>query len=240
MPSLYALWAVPRSASTAFERMIAERGDLDVVSEPFSAAFYDGPDARSDRFGCTAPDATFASVRSSLLERAAARAVFVKDMAYQALPAADAGLLDGVSHTFLVRDPAWSIPSLAARWPDFTEVETGFGAVVELLDRVDARGHDAVVIDSDDLRRRPEAVAAAWCDRVGLPQEAAALSWEPGMREGWDRWSEWHGSTAASSGFRPPDEHPPLVDDPRVLAAIDAARPLYEALVARRLVVDDA
>ncbi|MGH3730856.1 MAG: hypothetical protein ACRDTU_19185, partial [Micromonosporaceae bacterium] len=31
-----ALWAVPRSRSTAFLRIMIERGDLDVVHEPFS------------------------------------------------------------------------------------------------------------------------------------------------------------------------------------------------------------
>ena len=30
------LWAVPRSGSTAFFRMMAERGDFTVVHEPFS------------------------------------------------------------------------------------------------------------------------------------------------------------------------------------------------------------
>ncbi|MCD9623275.1 hypothetical protein [Rhabdothermincola salaria] len=239
MPPLLALWAVPRSASTAFERMVAERGDLVVVSEPFSAAYYDGPEARSERFGCSAPEATFSAVRSELLRAARERPTFVKDMAYQALPAVDATLLDGCRHTFLVRDPAWSVPSLARGWPDFTAEEVGFDAVERLVARVEDAGHEAVVLDSDDVRRRPEAVLQAWCERVGLAFRPEALAWEPGMTDGWERWQDWHGSTASSAGFRPPDPEPPTVDDERVRRAIEAARPTYEALRARRLVIDD-
>ena len=37
-----ALWAVPRSISTAFERVFVERDDFEVLHEPFSAAYYYG------------------------------------------------------------------------------------------------------------------------------------------------------------------------------------------------------
>ena len=55
-----ALWATPRTVSTAFERMVMERGDLHVTTEPFSLAYYHGAEAPSARFrdrpprpGCT-------------------------------------------------------------------------------------------------------------------------------------------------------------------------------------------
>jgi hypothetical protein len=35
-----ALWAVPRSISTAFERVFVERDDFEVLHEPFSASYY--------------------------------------------------------------------------------------------------------------------------------------------------------------------------------------------------------
>src|SRR5215210_3179193 len=43
-----ALWAVPRSLSTAFERVFVEREDLEVLHEPFSAPYYYGEDRLSD------------------------------------------------------------------------------------------------------------------------------------------------------------------------------------------------
>lgn len=44
------LWAVPRSASTAFERVFIERGEHEVIHEPFSATYYHSTQRRSDRF----------------------------------------------------------------------------------------------------------------------------------------------------------------------------------------------
>ena len=42
---------MPRSLSTAFERVFVERDDFAGLHEPFSAAYYYGPDRLSDRFG---------------------------------------------------------------------------------------------------------------------------------------------------------------------------------------------
>src|SRR5436190_18285032 len=151
--TLFGCWAVPRSASTALERMVTQRGDLDVVSEPFAHAYYDGPEAQSPRFEMTRPDATFANVRSELLARAAQRHCFVKDMAYQALPALDAELAAAGPHTILVRHPAESLSSLARQWPDFTTDEAGFSAALDVTQRLEAFGVPVCVIDSDDLRR---------------------------------------------------------------------------------------
>jgi hypothetical protein len=44
-----ALWAVPRSISTAFERVFVERDDFEVLHEPFSASYYYGEDRLSNR-----------------------------------------------------------------------------------------------------------------------------------------------------------------------------------------------
>src|SRR5215207_1922683 len=47
------LWAVPRSVSTALERVFVERGDFKVFHEPFSASYYYSSERRSDRFAET-------------------------------------------------------------------------------------------------------------------------------------------------------------------------------------------
>ena len=40
MYKIVALWAVPRSTSTAFEWMMRQRGDIDCLHEPFGEAWY--------------------------------------------------------------------------------------------------------------------------------------------------------------------------------------------------------
>ncbi len=55
---MLALWATPRTVSTAFERMMIERGDHTVVNEPWSRCYYYGPSRRSERFTETLPRST--------------------------------------------------------------------------------------------------------------------------------------------------------------------------------------
>ena len=231
-----ALWAVPRAASTAFERMVIERGDHEVFDEPFSEHYYFGPRKVSPRFAEVRHEAGPDAILERVEEAARRRPVFVKDMAYHAVGIASPAFLRRFTNTFLIRDPARSLPSLARMWPDFTDDEAGFAAVAELVARVDAIGQDVVVVDSDDLCRDPAGLVEAWCTRVGLPFVADALSWEPGMRPEWRLWPDWYGATSRSTGFRPPADPPPARPDARVAAACERWRPVYEALRARRLV----
>ncbi|MCP4301768.1 MAG: sulfotransferase family protein, partial [Gammaproteobacteria bacterium] len=46
MHKILALWATPRSTSTAFEWMMRMRGDMTCFHEPFGEAWYQGEDAR--------------------------------------------------------------------------------------------------------------------------------------------------------------------------------------------------
>ncbi|MBA2443396.1 MAG: sulfotransferase family protein, partial [Rubrobacter sp.] len=50
-----ALWCVPRSISTAFERVFVERDDFEVLHEPFSASYYYSEDRLSERYADKAP-----------------------------------------------------------------------------------------------------------------------------------------------------------------------------------------
>ena len=231
-----ALWAVPRAASTAFERMVIERGDHTVFDEPFSEHYYFGPEKVSPRFAEVRPDATPVAILARVEEAARRGPVFVKDMAYHVAGLASPAFAGRFTNTFLIRDPARSLPSLARMWPDFTTEEAGYAALAALVDHAEAAGQDPVVIDSDDLCRAPEAVVAAWCDRVDLPFDPSALSWAPGMQEEWRLWPDWYGATSRSTGFRPPDGGRPEVEGGQVRAAYERCLPVYEALRARRLV----
>ncbi len=80
-----ALWAVPRSISTAFERVFVERDDFEVLHEPFSASYYYGEDRLSDRFADAEPKAEYSYERvAEDVFRPREQRVFLKDMAYHA------------------------------------------------------------------------------------------------------------------------------------------------------------
>ena len=224
------LWAVPRSASTAFERMMIERGDHHVVDEPFSAHYYFGTEKVSPRFDAVEPASRPGEILASLEEAAERGPVFVKDMAYHVASFATPELLGRFRNAFMIRDPLAATASLAAHWPDFTDEEAGFDALGALASMVD----DPVVVDHDDLCRDPATVVAAFCRRVDIPFLPKALTWSAGMRPEWARWADWHGAVASSTGFV---TTPPRHDDAgdRVREVADRARPVYERLRARRV-----
>ena len=230
-----ALWATPRTVSTAFDKMMRTRGDHRVRTEPFSIAYYLGPEQRSERFPGSRPLATFAHVLDEVRRQAAAGPVFVKERPHHLGPLLDSDVLGEFRSTFLIRDPAFALPSLAGHWSDFTDDEAGYVAQHRAWSLVRDRGEEPVVIDSDDLRADPEAVVGAWCDAVGIERRPDALRWTPGMPDEWRVWASWMSRAAASTGFAPPDDAPAPVVGDDVAGRIDACWPLYEALAAHRL-----
>ena len=94
--------------------------------------------------------------------------MFVKDMAYQAAALLEPDLLRRFRNCFLVRDPAATLRSLARHWPDFTDDETGWDALGEAADVVDAAGQPLVVLDADRLCDDPPRVVSAGASAMDL------------------------------------------------------------------------
>lgn len=231
-----ALWAVPRSVSTALERVFVERGDFKVFHEPFSASYYYSPGRRSDRFAGTEPKEEYA--HEEVLARMLAyrgKPVFFKDMAYHAAGFMSREFVSGFTNTFIIRDPAPAIVSLHGFWPDFTFEEAGYEQQHRLFQLAVEGGEDPAIVDAGDLIRAPEGIVRAYCERLGVPFVPEALSWEPGEVEGWEMWAEWHQEAQESTGIK---DHPleDASEVPGVLEGVyERCLPFYEELYARRL-----
>jgi Sulfotransferase domain len=194
-----ALWSAPRSRSTAFARMMAERDDRVVVHEPFSQVVDFGESTVGDRVAHSEQD-----VLAALREAAARKPVFFKDTTDFHYPAllADREFLAAATHTFIIRHPAEAIASHHALNPKLGRDEIGFAWLHEIFEAVrEATGSTPVVIDSDDLLDRPAETVKAYCEAVGIPFIPDALNWQPGMRSEWQATSRWHESTSRTSGF---------------------------------------
>ncbi len=164
-------------------------------------------------------------------QAASKRKVFSKDMPQFTDHLWGDDFLGHFRHSFLVRDPAKVLASLQRSWDKkgdtvgFTRNEIGFDEQRALFDRLwEKTGSPPVVIDSDDLLEDPPAMVAAYCQAVGIPFIAEALSWEPGSRaevlwyDGDD--SIWHETLKNSDGLKPQprksvsvDELPPRLQD---------------------------
>src|SRR5690348_13241872 len=108
MPNpLIFLWGPPRSLSTAFLRMMLERGDFMVVHEPFSSIVVQGyVNINGSKFSNNHELAEF------LEEYSAHSPVFVKETTEYCYDfAEEPGFFRTGIHTFIIRDPRSAIAS---------------------------------------------------------------------------------------------------------------------------------
>jgi hypothetical protein len=215
--------------------MMRTRRDHMVFTEPFAKPWYLGPEQQSARFGASEPGASFELVLATIESAAATHPVFLKEMAYQLGPLLRIDVLRRFRSTFMIRDPAWSLPSIARIWPDFTDEEAGYIAQHRAWSLLVQDGERPIVVDGDDLCRDPVAVAAAWCEAVGIEDRPDCLEWEPGMPADWEPWADWFQAAAESTGFRAPAPGPPPNASPELVDRIDSFRPMYEELAESRL-----
>ena len=241
------LWAVPRSRSTAFEKMMRTRGDHECFHEPFGEPWYSGPEARApeQRRAAVPSNHTFDGVLRALRTAAEQGPVFSKDFPHYILDRCDrvvdgAGYLDGMVHSFLIRDPREQIVSMRHKWPDLAELETGVAEQRALFDRLTAEfGTPPPVIDADELVDDTESVVAAWCEAVGIEHDPASLRWE--ASETTTEFSfydggSWHENLARSTGLtRQRQEYSIDADHPDIADMVTRAIPHYEHLHRHRL-----
>lgn len=207
--TIHALWCHPRSVSTAFERIMRERGDLTVLHEPFMYHHY--LTTKDRLFPGFAPEpghpATYEDIRAMILEKAQDGPVFFKDMAYyvaDALPL-DPGFATRISHAFLLRDPTEAALSYAKRDPDFTRLELGHEAQHRLYQALVEMGQNPLVITADQLRGDPHGTLRRYWSHVGLPYLDHAFSWDNRVPEGWQSVQSWHSEVLQSGAIRNPE-----------------------------------
>lgn len=232
-----ALWAHSRSASTAFLRMMIERGDVVVLHEPFLALTQGEEVTLPSPAGGSVTAGSSRQLVDRLAELGRVRPVFVKevlDCRYDYV-FGHSGEIAWMTHTFLVRDPRQAISSHYAMKPTVTCPEIGYEWLWELFQLTwSATGRQPLVIRSEDLLRDPAAAVSAYCRAVGLPFLPDALQWAPGDRPEWQRHRAWHLHAIRSSGFAGGSEndYPATVDNHPVLRSFyDYHYPFYQRIV---------
>ncbi|SHJ12170.1 hypothetical protein SAMN05444000_10591 [Shimia gijangensis] len=221
-----------------------QRGDMDCLHEPFGEAWYQGEDPMWHRFGpgeVTTPGLTLDTVWQDIQRRAAGGPVFVKDFPHYINHMWTPAFLVHFTHACLIRDPALTITSMYAKWPDFHEGEVGFPEQRALFDLLWAlNGSPPLVIDSGDLLENPHEITQAFCNSVEIPFIPEALTWEPGgdpsAHSWWDGGS-FHGNLAKSTGLTPQKrKYVELSEMPdRVRQVYRRMKPHYDHLYAHRI-----
>ena len=173
MNKILALWAVPRSTSTAFEWMMRQRGDLNCFHEPYGEAWYQGEEPLWPRLtedSVRTPGLTLGSVHAKLLKAADSAPVFIKDFPHYVSHLWDDAFLDNFNHSFLIRDPAEVAASFAATTGNVTANDIGTARQTEIFEQArELTGRDWPVIEGRDVLADPERMLPAICREIDIP-----------------------------------------------------------------------
>jgi hypothetical protein len=235
--SILVLWCVPRSSSTAFAKAFQQRGDMALLHEPFSDCYYFSDQSRSNRYGAYTglEEHNGRFVENDILSHPG-RALFVKELAFQAAPYISQDFFGRVSHSFLIRRPEQVYHSLIKIKPDFTEEEFGFTALADMFERVKEFVPEIpYVIAAEDFCARPKITLREFCDHYGLAFFATMLRWKPGPIREWmphevQSQAQWHKTLEQSTGILAQTQHVAPVR-PEHRDMIDTAQRIYERLL---------
>ncbi len=240
-PIRIAVWSGPRNLSTAMMRSFGARADCAVSDEPFYANYLansgivhpmqDEIIAKHE----ADPDKVIAHLTGPV---PGGKPIWYQKHMTQHLylPNVRRDWLGEMRHAFLIRAPERVAASFDAKRPSPTLEDLG----VPQLDRLDEEltaltGTPPVVFEAEDVRAEPESMLRALCAALDIPFDAAMLSWPPGARDTDGVWgAHWYKAVEGSTGFAPPPGPPDHVA-PSLRAVVDAARPSFERLQARKL-----
>jgi len=235
-----AMWSGPRNLSTAMMRSFGSRSDTFVSDEPFYGAYLKATgdlQPMADQV-MASMDCDWASVARTMTGPCPTGAPiwYQKHMAHHMVGPIAHDDLPGLTHAFLIRDPARVVASYAAKRIAVRPDHLGVERQVEFFEReADRLGRAPPVVDSADILANPEGVLSRLCREIGIEWDPAMLLWQAGLRETDGIWaSHWYDAVAASTGFGPPDQgQVELDDDARRVA--DTCRPYYERLAEHRI-----
>jgi sulfotransferase family protein len=235
-----AMWSGPRNLSTAMMYAFGARADCAVWDEPYYAAYLletglNHP-MRKEILDKWHHDP--AGIATRLLgDIPQKKTVFYqKHMTQHMLPEFDRTWMQNVTNVFLIRHPARVIASYHAKRESPTLADIGFLEQAELFDQVAQHlGRAPVVIDSADIRAKPEAMLRALCTAIDLTFDPDMLSWPKGGHAQDGPWApHWYPAVWNSTGFAGAEGPLPDVGDDLQSVLADAL-PHYTHLEAVKI-----
>ncbi|QUJ76194.1 HAD family hydrolase [Sulfitobacter albidus] len=226
-----AMWSGPRNLSTAMMYAFGNRADMQIMDEPFYAAYL--AQTRADHPMraeiLAAHDCDPLSVANRCAVQGAPH-LYMKHMPHHMLPGFPLEWAEGCVNVHLIRHPARVIASYAAKREAPSLADIGFVQQTALFERL-----GGVVIDSADIREDPEGMLRALCAAIGIPFDPAMLHWRAGPRPQDGVWARhWYNAVHKSTGFAAAEGPLPDVGE-ELRPILAAALPHYEGLHRQRL-----
>lgn len=226
------VWSGPRNVSTALMYSFAQRSDTRVMDEPLyghylrvSSADHPGADEVIADMDCDGEKV----ISNTILGPCDRPVLFMKQMAHH-LVDINRDFFQETVNVLLTRDPLDMLPSLVNQLKVPTLRDTGYKMQAELLDQFAAIGQRFPVLDSRELLKNPEHVLLKLCEAVGVPFDAAMLSWQLGPRPEDGIWAKhWYHNVHKSTGFQLYRPKPDPFPD-RMKPLLEECQPYYDQL----------
>ncbi len=231
------LWSGPRNVSTALMYAFRQHADVRVIDEPLYAHYLRVTGAihpGGEEVLATQNNDGNEVVHDVIMGACDCPILFVKNMAHH-LVDLNLGFLDCTRNIFLIRDPEQMLPSLINQIPNPTIRDTGLKRQCDLLQELESRGQQPVVLDSKELLLNPASILNQLCSNIGISFSSALLSWPEGPKPEDGVWAKhWYHSVHKSTTFAEykakespfPEFLTPLLEE---------CMPFYETLYARAL-----
>lgn len=194
----------PRNVSTALMYSFAQRGDTQVVDEPFYAVYL-------SKTGLPHPGAEEVlralphheeTVRAQITSYRDKPVLFVKNMAHH-MEVLDDPFIEGARNILLIRDPRHILTSYAAVISHPVMRDIGIAYQHTLFTRLEQQGMRPIVIDASSLLEDPQGVLAKVCGLCGLVYDQRMDHWPAGPKSYDGVWApHWYDNVHRSTGFQ--------------------------------------
>lgn len=206
-------------------------------TSPYSDAWYLGPEKGTHRDMGSRPELTYEYCLAPVFEAATYSRTFMRAQPWQLIERYNTlETLCRFQPSILVRNPAYSVPSLHSHKADVREEETGFAGLHRTWTMLRGVGEDVPIVDANDIQKNPVAYVGAWCDAVSIDRNDKAVQWNKEEVKDWSDWKDYTRTVVSSTGFLPPVS-PPQVKSEYVARLIDAVSPYYRELEAHKIML---
>lgn len=208
------LWTADRSLGTVFLKLLSTTRNAVVFNGLYTAAYLFGPEAQRplekpphreelNRLTKGFPNVfdddlcTYAWAKKRLEAPHEGKIMFAKDQAYALCERYDL-IPPNFHHTFIIRHPYKSIPSVKKELVDYqglqdsslsmSEISSkyyaprhGYGELHDLIFYLLEKKQPVVIMDADDLQEHPESIIRQYCAAVNIPYQDSYINWGSGM-----------------------------------------------------------
>ena len=231
-----AMWACPRTVSTALLRSFCQHSQVVGIDEPLYAYYL----RRSGKLHPMRDEVMASQVQSvagvvdGVLRAECDKPVqYVKHMAHHLFGDEDMSFIDDddTTHAFLIRHPREMLPSLLSDLGQLERIDIAYGQQLQLFERLLEQGKHPVVVDSTKLLANPQAMLPRLCAALDIEFEEQMMRWPVGSHSSYGVWAPaWYDKVMKTSGW---NAHVPKGGElPSELEELfEFALPAYERLL---------